>query len=102
MCRSFTALTDAVLCSFNIWTVHTAEVSEGLFFECNDRLLYRLVSSVTGYRLWNADLRTDDNPLEAGMDFVCRDEGDYVGKDAVDLIKQKGLKKKLAFFQLQE
>jgi len=74
----------------------------GLFFEFNDRLLYRLVSSVTGYRLWNADLRTDDNPLEAGMDFICRDDGDYVGKDALDLIKQKGLKKKLAFFQLQE
>lgn len=74
----------------------------GLFLEFNDRLLYCLVSSVTGYRLWNADLRTDDNPLEAGMDFVCRDDGDYVGKEAVDLIKQKGLKKKLAFFQLQE
>jgi len=72
------------------------------FFEFNDRLLYSLVSSVTGYRLWNADLRTDDNPLEAGMDFVCRDDGDYVGKEALDLIKQKGLKKKLAFFQLQE
>jgi glycine cleavage system aminomethyltransferase T len=57
---------------------------------------------VVGYRLWNADLRIDDNPLEAGMDFVCRDDGDYVGKDALDLIKQKGLKKKLAFFQLQE
>jgi len=52
--------------------------------------------------LWNADLRTDDNPLEAGMDSICRDDGDYVGKDALDLIKQKGLKKKLAFFQLQE
>jgi sarcosine dehydrogenase len=74
----------------------------GLFLEFNDRLLYCLVSSVTGYRLWNADLRTDDNPLEAGMDFVCRDDGDYVGKEAVDLINQKGLKKKLAFFQLQE
>lgn len=74
----------------------------GLFFEFNDRLLYCLVSYVTGYRLWNADLRTDDNPLEAGMDFVCRDDGNYVGKDTLDLIKQKGLKKKLAFFQLQE
>lgn len=60
------------------------------------------MSSLTGYRLWNADLRTDDNPLEAGMDSVCRDNGVYVGKDALDLIKQKGLKKKLAFFQLQE
>jgi glycine cleavage system aminomethyltransferase T len=74
----------------------------GLFFEFNDRLLYSLVSSVTGFHLWNADLRTGDNPLEAGMDFVCRDAGDYVGKDALELIKQKGLKKKLAFFQRQE
>lgn len=65
------------------------------------RALHSL-SSEKGYRLWNADLRTDDNPLEAGMDFICRDDGDYVGKDALDLIKQKGLKKKLAFFQLQE
>lgn len=62
----------------------------------------QLVMLITGYHLWNADLRTDDNPLEAGMDFICRDEGDYVGKDALDLIKQKGLKKKLGFFQLRE
>ena len=57
---------------------------------------------VTGYHLWNADLRTDDNPLEAGLDFMCREEGEYVGKDALDAVRRKGLKKKLAFFQLKE
>ncbi|KDR18080.1 Sarcosine dehydrogenase, mitochondrial, partial [Zootermopsis nevadensis] len=60
------------------------------------------LSSEKGYHLWNADLRTDDNPLEAGLDLICREDGDYVGKEALDVIKQKGLKKKLAFFQLQK
>ncbi|KAJ9576455.1 hypothetical protein L9F63_006668, partial [Diploptera punctata] len=65
------------------------------------RALHSL-SSEKGYHLWNADLRSEDNPLEAGLDFMCREEGDYVGKDALDAVKRKGLKKKLAFFQLRE
>ncbi|KAJ4441685.1 hypothetical protein ANN_11543, partial [Periplaneta americana] len=65
------------------------------------RALHSL-SSEKGYRIWNTDLRTDDNPLEAGLDLICRDDGAYVGKDVLDIIKQKGLKKKLVFFQLRE
>lgn len=73
-----------------------------MFFVWHVLVVTQLMILIIGYHLWNADLRTDDNPLEAGMDFVCRDDGDYVGKDALDLIKQKGVKKKLAFFQLRE
>ncbi|MDY7087930.1 MAG: FAD-dependent oxidoreductase [Actinomycetota bacterium] len=37
-----------------------------------------------GYRLWGADMTSEDNPYEAGLGFaVRRDAGDFVGKDAL-------------------
>ncbi|XP_046984325.1 sarcosine dehydrogenase, mitochondrial [Schistocerca americana] len=56
----------------------------------------------TGYHLWNYDLRSDDLPIECGLDETCRDEGEYVGKAALEVEKRKGLRRRLTFFQLQE
>ncbi|KAJ8919613.1 hypothetical protein NQ315_002235 [Exocentrus adspersus] len=55
-----------------------------------------------GYHLINKDLRIDDNPVEAGLTRFCRKDGQYLGKQAVERVKQEGVKKKRVFFTLQE
>nr|CAD7572946.1 unnamed protein product [Timema californicum] len=65
------------------------------------RALYSL-SSEAGNHLWNMDLRMDDNPLEAGLEFTCRNHGEYLGKKALDIIKKKGVNKRMVFLQLEE
>ncbi|XP_071443435.1 sarcosine dehydrogenase, mitochondrial isoform X1 [Hetaerina americana] len=66
---------------------------------------YRALDSLShekGYHLWNADLRSDDNPVEAGLAFTCRRNGEYQGKDAVETLRKQGPSKRLAFFVLKE
>ncbi|XP_066993512.2 sarcosine dehydrogenase, mitochondrial isoform X2 [Anabrus simplex] len=66
---------------------------------------YRALNSLScekGYHLWNSDLRTDDLPIESGLDFTCREEGDFLGKGALEAARRRGVRKKLTFFQLQE
>lgn len=53
---------------------------------------------ILGLRLWQSDLRNDDNPLEAGLETTCRLEGDYLGKEALGRVRFNGIRKKLAFF----
>ncbi|XP_078045792.1 sarcosine dehydrogenase, mitochondrial-like isoform X2 [Augochlora pura] len=53
-----------------------------------------------GYHLWGSDVRTDDNPIEAGLGFVCRKHGHYQGKSAIDQLRQNGIKKKLMHFHV--
>jgi glycine cleavage system aminomethyltransferase T len=57
---------------------------------------------MAGYHLWHFDLQICDNPLEAGLDFVCKKTGVFLGKMALDVIRQKGLNKKLLHFQLKQ
>ncbi|XP_017789303.1 PREDICTED: sarcosine dehydrogenase, mitochondrial [Habropoda laboriosa] len=59
---------------------------------------YRALHSLScekGNLLWGSDLRTDDNPVEAGLGFICRNTGKYLGKMAVDRLRKIGVKKKL-------
>ncbi|CAH1643582.1 unnamed protein product [Spodoptera littoralis] len=60
------------------------------------------LSAEKGYHLWNADLRADDNPVEAGLGFACRKDGDYIGNEHVTRAKANGVTKKYAFFTLDE
>lgn len=62
-------------------------------------MLYALF---TGIKLWNSDLQINDDPFEAGLEETLRYEGDYLGKEAVMGAKEKGIKKKLAYFTLKE
>ncbi|XP_074108249.1 sarcosine dehydrogenase, mitochondrial-like [Cotesia typhae] len=65
------------------------------------RAMYSL-SCEKGYHLWNSDLRIDDNPIEAGLGFVCRRHGDYNGKKAVNNLRVNGVKRKLVHFHLKD
>lgn len=50
-----------------------------------------------GYRLWGSDIHSEYNPLEAGLEFsVKMDKGDFLGRDALLKIKDKGIKRKLS------
>jgi glycine cleavage system aminomethyltransferase T len=57
---------------------------------------------LAGHHLWHFDLQICDNPLEAGLDFVCSNTGEYLGRAALDVIRQRGLAKKLLYFQLKQ
>lgn len=63
------------------------------------RSFYAL-SNEKGYHLWNFDLRMDDTPLEANLGFVCRREGDYQGKPAIERQRAEGIRKRLVTFEL--
>ncbi|XP_062140877.1 sarcosine dehydrogenase, mitochondrial [Drosophila sulfurigaster albostrigata] len=65
------------------------------------RALYSL-SSEKGYHLWSYDLRSDDTPLEAGLGFTCRKQGDYRGRAAVDRQRSEGLKRRMVYLTLQD
>lgn len=65
------------------------------------RSLYSL-SSEKGYHLWGFDLRSDDTPIEAGLGFTCRKNGEYKGKNVIDQQRSEGIYKKLAFLTLND
>lgn len=50
----------------------------------------------------NHDLRIDDNPIEAGLGRFCRKDGQYLGKQSVEEVKQQGVKKQRVFFTLDD
>jgi glycine cleavage system aminomethyltransferase T/glycine/D-amino acid oxidase-like deaminating enzyme len=47
---------------------------------------YRAIDALRlekGYRVWGADITPDDTPLEAGLGFCVRDDGGFIGADAL-------------------
>lgn len=52
--------------------------------------------------MWNYDLRSNDNPVEANLGKFCRKEGSYLGKNHVDKLKSEGIKKRRVFLALKE
>jgi aminomethyltransferase len=56
-----------------------------------------------GYALYGNDLTEDDSPLEAGLGWVVKlDKPDFIGKTALVLQKEQGIRKKLIGFRLKE
>jgi aminomethyltransferase len=53
------------------------------------------------YSLYEHEISEDINPLEAGLSWVVKlNAGDFIGRDALLAIKEKGLKRKLVGFQM--
>jgi glycine cleavage system T protein len=49
-----------------------------------------------GYRLWGADIYSEHNPYEAGLGFAVKlDKGDFIGRDALLELRDKGVTRKL-------
>ena len=56
-----------------------------------------------GYRLWGADIHGDYNPLEAGLERTVRwDKGDFVGRQALQRLKEEGIKRQLCCMTLDQ
>ncbi|XP_033120611.1 dimethylglycine dehydrogenase, mitochondrial-like [Anneissia japonica] len=56
-----------------------------------------------GFRMWGAEMLTDNNPLEAGLQpFIkLKKEADFIGKDALLALKEQGLKRKLVLLTVE-
>lgn len=56
-----------------------------------------------GYCLYGSDITDETNPLEAGLGWITKlQKDDFVGKDALTSIKEKGTERKLVGFVMQE
>jgi glycine cleavage system T protein len=56
-----------------------------------------------GYRLWGADMHTEYNNYEAGLEFVVKlNKGDFIGRDALLRIKDEGVTRKLSCITLDD
>ncbi|MEW5961283.1 MAG: FAD-dependent oxidoreductase, partial [Chloroflexota bacterium] len=56
-----------------------------------------------GYRSWGADIHTDYNPYEAGLEWAVRlNKGDFLGREALLKIKEAGVSRKLCCLTLAE
>jgi 4-methylaminobutanoate oxidase (formaldehyde-forming) len=67
---------------------------------------YRAIDSLRlekGYRYWSSDIHSEYNPYEAGLGFAVRlQKGDFLGRDALLEIRQRGLKRKLCCLTLAD
>ncbi|MEW6736404.1 MAG: FAD-dependent oxidoreductase, partial [Acidobacteriota bacterium] len=61
---------------------------------------YRAIDSLRlekGYRYWSADIHSEYNPYEAGLGFAVKlQKGEFLGRTALEQIKQKGIARKLS------
>lgn len=49
-----------------------------------------------GYRFWGSDIHAEYNPYEAGLGFAVRlNKGEFIGRDALQTIKEEGVRRKL-------
>lgn len=56
-----------------------------------------------GFALYGNDITKDTNPLEARLGWLTKlDKGDFIGKEAIQESKEKGIKKKLVGFTIDE
>ena len=55
-----------------------------------------------GYLYWSGDITPEDNPLEAGLGFCVRlNKPDFMGREALFAIKQKGLRTRMCALTMQ-
>ena len=55
-----------------------------------------------GYPLWGHDLNEDITPLEAGMQWAVRFNHDFVGRDALEQSRQRGLARSRVSFKMAD
>lgn len=48
------------------------------------------------------DLRSDDTPIEANLEHLCRKNGDYKGSEVVKKQQTNGVDKRLTYFTIDE
>jgi aminomethyltransferase len=54
------------------------------------------------YCLYGSDIDQTTNPLEAGLGWITKlEKGDFLGRDAIQKVKQEGIQRKLVGFELK-
>lgn len=54
------------------------------------------------YCLYGNDIDQTTNPLEAGLGWITKlDKGDFIGREAIQKVKQEGIQRKLIGFELE-
>ena len=54
------------------------------------------------YCLYGNDIDSSTNPLEAGLGWITKiDKGDFIGKEKLKIIKEKGITRKLMGFEVE-
>ena len=55
------------------------------------------------YALYGNDIDQSTNPLEAGLGWIVKPaKGDFIGRDAVEALRARGVARKLVGFQMEE
>jgi 4-methylaminobutanoate oxidase (formaldehyde-forming) len=55
-----------------------------------------------GFRHWGHDIGPDDTPIEAGLSFaVAFDKGEFIGREALLLQRELGVKRRLVLFRIE-
>jgi 4-methylaminobutanoate oxidase (formaldehyde-forming) len=93
----------------NVPTEYGAHVYECLWTAGQDLGIadvgYRAIDTLRmekGYLYWSADITPDYNPYEAGLGFrVALGKGEFIGREALQRIKQAGLSRRLATFTVE-
>jgi 4-methylaminobutanoate oxidase (formaldehyde-forming) len=77
----------------------------GAEFDISD-IGYRAIDSLRmekRYLVWGADITPDNNPIEAGLGFVVDwEKGDFLGAEALALVKADGPARRLIYLGLDE
>ncbi|CAN5630224.1 FAD-dependent oxidoreductase [soil metagenome] len=67
---------------------------------------YRAIESLRlegGFLAWAADITPEENPYEAGLGFAVKlDKDDFIGKDALEKVKARGVDRKLCCLVLED
>jgi 4-methylaminobutanoate oxidase (formaldehyde-forming) len=66
---------------------------------------YRAIDSLRlekGYRAWGADLTPEDTPLEAGLGFAVAWDKEFLGRDALERQRERGVERRLRCLTLAE
>ncbi len=54
------------------------------------------------YCLYGNDIDQNTNPLEAGLGWITKlEKGDFIGREAIQKVKQEGIRRKLVGFELE-
>lgn len=51
---------------------------------------------------WGTDLRSDDTPVQANLEFVCRTNGTYKGQNVIEKQRKDGVNKRLVYLTVNE
>lgn len=66
------------------------------------KTVFSFYGMISGHHLWGFDLRSDDTPIEANLEYVCRQNATFKGSGIVQQQLKNGVQKRLVSLTLKE